>query len=95
MLTEQEKKIIRKILEEDLRIYTTEEEWNEYIPKLINYLKWMPPKETTEPDRYINVHFTWKNSIEGDKYWRDWHLKVYNRIYCGNIETTEITEIPF
>jgi hypothetical protein len=83
MLTEEEKEITLRMLEKDLRQYVTQKEWEEYIPKLLNNYKFVPSKYEKEPDAYINRHFVWNNSLEGDSYWRSWSEKVFNRVYYG------------
>jgi hypothetical protein len=83
MLTVEEKEIVLRRLEKDLRQYVTQEEWEEYIPKLLNNYGCVPPRNEKEPDAYINRYFVWNNSVEGDSYWRTWHHKVFNRVYYG------------
>jgi len=86
MLTEQEKKVVLKRLEEELRQYVTQEEWEEYIPKLLNNYRFVPIKYEKEPDAYINRHFVWSISREGHSYWSTWYYKVFNRVYYGTSE---------
>lgn len=83
MLTEKEKELVLKRLEEDLRQYVTEEEWKEYIPKLLNNYRSVPIKYEKEPHAYISKYFVWSSSIEGDSYWGTWHYKVFSRVYYG------------
>ena len=81
MLTKEEKNLILKMLEEDLRQYVTEEEWKEYIPKLLKYFKFVPSRKQDSPNDYIMHYFVWKDSKEGENYWRDWSQKVCKRIW--------------
>jgi hypothetical protein len=84
MLTEKEKELVLKRLEEDLRQYVTEEEWKEYIPKLIKRFRYVPPKSKL-PNDYIAKYFIWKDSVEGEAYWRDWSNKISKRFWFGDL----------